>query len=649
MVERHLTRELQFERFFSRLCGALANVPDAEVESTIKLWLHRLAMFLGLDHGEVSQGLSVRHVRSPWLAEQGNGSKIIRFEGACQGRPTRASAESRHVTPRRLKSHLVLPLIVNGAKLGELAFGSVRRHRRWPDVLVRRLQLVAHVFGNTLARKQARQRLGEHVAFERLVANVARTFVNIAASEVDEEVNQGLRCLAECLRVDEISLGRVSEDGTLAVRCRVPRQGACRESTIVALPWYVEALRARRIVVANSPQEVGFVVVDGLAEQTRLSHHGSGDRSCSSPFPPSEIVLDHGREVECPGFQALLSVPLMTEDRLCGTITAVSFDRPREWTVWELQQLWLVGDIMMGALARSEIEGKARRHGDELASGAQVAALGELTAALAHELNQPLTAIRMNAQTTRRLLATGCEFELGDILADIVTDATRAGELIGRLRNLLHRHELEKAQLDLNRVIEDARRMAEAETHPRGARLDFVLASDLPNIQGDGMQLQQVLLNLVRNAAEAMSESVEDPQVIVRTGTTAPEQVTVSVEDTGPPVDDATFEKMFIPFRTTKPDGLGMGLAISRSIIEAHGGRLWAERRPGTGLAVRFSLPAARIRPCGGAKGWPNREESVVVSRSIAQAHGADSAPGADRNMGSRYSSRVRGREAEAP
>ena len=120
----------------------------------------------------------------------------------------------------------------------------------------------------------------------------------------------------------------------------------------------------------------------------------------------------------------------------------------------------------------------------------------------------------------------------------------------------------------------------------------FQLSPALPQVPGDAVQLQQVLLNLVRNAAEAMAGDPSDARdVVVRSASSPPDRVVLSIEDTGPPIDNAAFDGLFTPFHTTKPEGLGMGLAISRLIVEAHGGRLWAERRPERGLAVRFVLP----------------------------------------------------------
>jgi signal transduction histidine kinase len=612
-----LTGQREFERFFSQLSSVFARIPDAEIDAAIASWLRRLVKALDVDRAGVSRVVgdgqivlthfcSIHcslpaprcrlHGHYPWFADQVRRAKIVRFERVLDELPTEAAAELDYVKKLGLKSHLMLPLNMAGGSLGALAFGTIRRYRRWPDALVRRLQLVAQVFGNALAHKEARLRLQERLAFERLITSLVATFVNVAASRVDAHLHQGLYRLVEHLHVDEISFGQVPEEGALAVTCRVRSHRPSRESAMATVPWHVDALRRRLAVVANSPQEMVFVDLDRAdAEQTTGLRHGSDNLSrTSSPSKPLHRVVDLGRDVELHGFQPHVSIPLMADDRLWGIITAVTFHRSRAWTVWEIQQLRVVGEIMMEAVLRRDMDEKTGRQRNELVHVARAAALGELTAALAHELNQPLAAIRMNAQTVRRLLASDRDSdEMNEIFDDIAADATRAAGLIVSLRNLLRRHELEKADLDMNQVIEDARFMADAEASRHGARLVLTFASGLPNIRGDAMQLQQVVLNLVRNAAQAMADMTPDPEVVVQTWATPPGHVTVSVEDTGPPIDAATFESMFVAFQTTKSDGLGIGLAISQSIIEAHGGRLWAERRPEAGLVVRFSLPAS--------------------------------------------------------
>ena len=149
--------------------------------------------------------------------------------------------------------------------------------------------------------------------------------------------------------------------------------------------------------------------------------------------------------------------------------------------------------------------------------------------------------------------------------------------------------------MDINEVIQSAEPIAVTEARRHGARLLIELKSELPRILGDTVQIQQVLLNLVRNAAEAMSETPpEAREVVVRTSEETPGAITLAVLDAGPPIDQAMFRDLFTPFHTSKPDGLGMGLAISRSIIETHGGRIWAVSRPTGGLVVQFTLPLPR-------------------------------------------------------
>ena len=310
---------------------------------------------------------------------------------------------------------------------------------------------------------------------------------------------------------------------------------------------------------------------------------------------PAEWTLERERLTQA-RIRSMLGIPLAVGGRVWGGIGFVAMREPRCWTGDEVQRLGLVGEIIMEALLRREAEESSRRQRDELTHMARVGALGQLTAALAHELNQPLAAIRANAQATRRLLAAGRQpDDLDEVLGDIADDAARAGDLIRRLRDLLRRREMEKIPLDVNQALQDVEPIALTEARLHEARLVLQLAPALPRVAGDAVQLQQVLLNLVRNASEAMAETPpEDREIVVRTYAETPEELTVAVEDAGPPVEEATLEAMFTPFHTTKAEGLGMGLAISRSIVEAHGGRLWASRRPERGLVVRFTLPAQR-------------------------------------------------------
>jgi C4-dicarboxylate-specific signal transduction histidine kinase len=222
----------------------------------------------------------------------------------------------------------------------------------------------------------------------------------------------------------------------------------------------------------------------------------------------------------------------------------------------------------------------------------RVLTLGELAGAVAHELNQPLTAILSNAQATLRHAKLGEPAEdMDEALRDIADDATRAGEILRRLRALVRRGESKREPLDLNATIRGIEPLLKAGALEHDASLELRLAPNLPVTQGDVIQFQQVILNLARNATEAMLEVPKRARRLeIRTARDA-SSLALEVTDAGPPVDDETLARLFVPFETTKAGGLGMGLSISRSIVEAHGGRITAERNPGGGLRVRFTLP----------------------------------------------------------
>jgi C4-dicarboxylate-specific signal transduction histidine kinase len=245
-------------------------------------------------------------------------------------------------------------------------------------------------------------------------------------------------------------------------------------------------------------------------------------------------------------------------------------------------------------LAQEEREKAARA---ELAHVSRVTVLGELAAALAHELNQPLTAILSNAQATRRLVGSG-QFdaqEIDDALGDIVDGSGRARKIIQRLRDLMRRGEISRELLDLNEVLREVEVLVRADARLHGATFVLDLAGEVLEVEGDRIQLQQVVLNLVHNGVEALADS-EGGGDEIRVATSARDGgwVEVSVSDSGPGLDDLTLERATEPFFTTKKEGLGMGLPICSSIIEAHGGSFSASRNPDRGLSVRFTLPQAR-------------------------------------------------------
>lgn len=230
-----------------------------------------------------------------------------------------------------------------------------------------------------------------------------------------------------------------------------------------------------------------------------------------------------------------------------------------------------------------------------LAHMARVSALGELSGALAHELNQPLTAILCNAQAGQRFVAQAALpdwDELRAILADIAADGLRAGNVVSRLRGLFKKGEAVQQALDINALVEEVAQLLRSDLVIKQVSLLLHLDADLPKTVGDPVQLRQVLLNLITNGAEAMAASAACPRRLrIDTSLHDAYSLEVIVRDTGPGIAPQMLEQIFEPFITSKPQGLGMGLAISRTVVAAHGGRLWAENVPEGGAALRFTLP----------------------------------------------------------
>jgi two-component system sensor kinase FixL len=223
----------------------------------------------------------------------------------------------------------------------------------------------------------------------------------------------------------------------------------------------------------------------------------------------------------------------------------------------------------------------------------RVTTLGELVASLSHELSQPLTAIITSAQAARRLgdLPGRRDADVQEALEDIASDGARAVEIIRRLRALLRKDDAERKPIHVNELVTEVVGLVSSDAVRRGAVIELELADDLPPVTGDRVQLQQVVLNLLVNALEAMA-TVDPPRTVAVT--TAPgeaRRVVLSVRDRGVGVEASRVATIFEAFVSTKPEGLGMGLAISRSIVVAHGGRIWATCNADRGLTVHVDLP----------------------------------------------------------
>jgi len=290
------------------------------------------------------------------------------------------------------------------------------------------------------------------------------------------------------------------------------------------------------------------------------------------------------------GIVSFAGYPLIVQDRVVGVMAMFARQRLSSAT---LDTLALVADSIAQGVERKRTEEALREARVELAHVTRVMTMGELAGSIAHEVNQPLAAVVTNANACLRWLAgaTPNLDEARQAVGRIIRDGNRASDVIGRIRALVTKSGTEKARLDLNEAIQEVVSLVEGEIQKSGVALQMELATDLPQILGDRVQLQQVILNLVMNGIEALSPVTDRSRnLFIRSCQYESDRVLMAVQDSGIGLETESFDHLFEAFFTTKPKGMGMGLAISRSIVETHGGRLWAVANDGPGATFQFTL-----------------------------------------------------------
>jgi two-component system sensor kinase FixL len=245
---------------------------------------------------------------------------------------------------------------------------------------------------------------------------------------------------------------------------------------------------------------------------------------------------------------------------------------------------------------RQEAERRLHELQAELLQVSRLSIMGEMASGLAHELNQPLTAIMNYVQACRRLLERdeGIRPErVRELMDKAVAQASRGGQIINRLRRFMAAGETERACEDVNRVVEEASALALVGARDKGIVVQARLARGLPDVLIDKVQIHQVVINLIRNGIDALAGTAGERTIVLQTQRGGPGEVEVTVADTGPGLAAQVKSRLFQPFVTTKAEGMGIGLSICRTIVDGHGGRIWASDHPGGGAAFHFTLPVA--------------------------------------------------------
>jgi signal transduction histidine kinase len=458
--------------------------------------------------------------------------------------------------------------------------------------------LIAWLVLERRRQRRTERALQQRLDFETLVTELSSSLNMLGGADRSAFVTRWLNRLGACLEVDRVSLLPAANGRHAVLPLGLGGSTAWGSASVYPTTDFpaLTALEARGEVVRFSSLEV---------------------------LPPA--LASDGPAFRRNGVESAVLVPLRHNGAVLGALTLGS-SRERSWPITLVERLEFVGAILARAVSGgggNGAVGGAREaaaavshptnggaakpggqpplvfdphHENEIARFARVRTLGGFALSLAHELNQPLSAILANAQAARRFLADPNPpiDEVRSIIDDIDADDRRAGELIHAMRALLHHHEVQLVLLDLNEVVRDVSRILHGDFLLRRVTLVLDLDAQLPKVRCDLVQLQQVLLNLIMNAFESMAETTKlDRRMIIRTRAGDDGRCVISVRDAGKGIRPENFERLFEQFFSTKQDGLGMGLSIARSIIESHGGRIWATNNSDVGATFHVALPIA--------------------------------------------------------
>ena len=596
LAEQTIEERLRFEQLLSGLSARFVNVLPGQVDPEINHALRQLLEYFQVDRCALLQtlqdktswqvthaaysddvpavfiGVELPRSLTPWTYEKLTEKREVLSFSRLDDLPGEASVDRQTYMEWGIRSNLNIPIIVGEPVVHVIVINSVKNERAWPEEYVQRLRLVGEILVNALERKQIRLQIEERLRFEGLISDLSAAFVNLPPDEVDSQINNGLRSITEFFDADRCSIGLFSKDGTrlvLAFEYRSAEAEPARESlSKEQMPWYLEQLIQGNPVVINRVEDL-----PPEAEKER------------------QLCL-------AMGMKSVLSIPMLSGGKTLGACALVSTRAERLWPEEFIPRLRLLGEILVNVTEHKRAEVEVHRARTQLLHVERSARMGELTASLAHELNQPLAAILSNAQAALRFLKSDKPDlnEFQEIMQDIISDDQRAGNVIRSLRSMMKREERERTPVILNNVLNDVTQILHTESIFRNVHIDTEFDESLPTVLGDKVQLQQVALNLIVNAADAMSQIPPECRKIILRTRVKDDRIRVTIRDFGPGIDQGNLDRIFQPFFTTKGTGLGMGLAVSQTIVEAHGGYIWAENNPDGGATFFIELPVVSDR-----------------------------------------------------
>ena len=414
-------------------------------------------------------------------------------------------------------------------------------------------------------RRRSAADLAGRLRFENLVSTITAAFVRPRGT-VSATFDECLARMGEFLKADYVCLLQ-GNCATMFDTCNTWRRPnanvlaglTCSE----AFPWAVG-----RVLVGDT------LVCEGV--------------DCLPPNAEADR-----RTFQTAGIDSAVLMPLVSEGEVNGALSIVTLS-PRDWSADDLAHLKLVAEVLANACARRRAELELQRSRQELAHVTRLSHMGELTASLAHQLNQPLAGILNNAQAARRTIDNGRASltEIQDIVDDIIADDHRAASVIRRVQEMVTRTESPPTRVDANLLVDDVARLVASDAILRNVSVSFDLSPEPLTVVGNRIDLEQVLLNVLTNAVDAVTTSPPGGRAVsVRTTRERTGDVRIEVSDRGVGLPVNSEHRIFEPFFTMKPSGMGMGLAVARSLVEHNGGSIRAANRTGGGAVVTISLP----------------------------------------------------------